>query len=206
MVVDGGCRCPCGCHCSCAWVGRFYFGVGHGDAGAMAVMAAATTSRAIRAGGVRSAGRPSGLLAAGGALLSIPAVGSFAHVSVVPARFYASDWTMLIPVAICVGVGCRIRDAIRRLGFGLAQAVLLICVYSNLWGREVGLGDAYAVLGLWVVLAVGYAVLFWGITSVMRSAVPTRRPGHCTRCGYNLTGNVSGRCPECGTKMQSKRW
>ena len=23
------------------------------------------------------------------------------------------------------------------------------------------------------------------------------RPGHC-RCGYDLTGNVSGRCPECG--------
>ena len=24
-------------------------------------------------------------------------------------------------------------------------------------------------------------------------------PGHCRRCGYDLTGNVSGRCPECGT-------
>ena len=23
-------------------------------------------------------------------------------------------------------------------------------------------------------------------------------PGHCQKCGYNLTGNVSGRCPECG--------
>ena len=25
-------------------------------------------------------------------------------------------------------------------------------------------------------------------------------PGHC-RCGYNLTGNVSGVCPECGTEI-----
>ncbi|MBP7748089.1 MAG: hypothetical protein KA383_18400 [Phycisphaerae bacterium] len=25
-----------------------------------------------------------------------------------------------------------------------------------------------------------------------------RRPGFCERCGYDLTGNVSGRCPECG--------
>jgi hypothetical protein len=24
------------------------------------------------------------------------------------------------------------------------------------------------------------------------------RTGHCQRCGYNLTGNVSGRCSECG--------
>ena len=23
-------------------------------------------------------------------------------------------------------------------------------------------------------------------------------PGHCQKCGYNLTGNVSGICPECG--------
>ena len=23
-------------------------------------------------------------------------------------------------------------------------------------------------------------------------------PGHCQQCGYNLTGNVSGKCPECG--------
>lgn len=26
-------------------------------------------------------------------------------------------------------------------------------------------------------------------------------PGHCQKCGYNLTGNVSGICPECGTNV-----
>ncbi len=25
------------------------------------------------------------------------------------------------------------------------------------------------------------------------------QPGHCQKCGYNLTGNTSGKCPECGT-------
>lgn len=30
-----------------------------------------------------------------------------------------------------------------------------------------------------------------------------RRPGHCRQCGYNLTGNVSGRCPECGAEVTS---
>jgi len=25
--------------------------------------------------------------------------------------------------------------------------------------------------------------------------------GHCQQCGYDLTGNVSGRCPECGTAV-----
>jgi hypothetical protein len=27
-------------------------------------------------------------------------------------------------------------------------------------------------------------------------------PGFCRRCGYNLTGNVSGICPECGTPVK----
>ncbi len=27
------------------------------------------------------------------------------------------------------------------------------------------------------------------------------RTGHCLKCGYDLTGNVSGVCPECGTKI-----
>lgn len=27
------------------------------------------------------------------------------------------------------------------------------------------------------------------------------RSGHCTQCGYNLFGNVSGCCPECGTPI-----
>jgi len=26
-------------------------------------------------------------------------------------------------------------------------------------------------------------------------------PGHCQECGYNLTGNVSGVCPECGERI-----
>jgi hypothetical protein len=28
-------------------------------------------------------------------------------------------------------------------------------------------------------------------------------PGHCRTCGYDLTGNVSGLCPECGTRSAS---
>lgn len=30
----------------------------------------------------------------------------------------------------------------------------------------------------------------------------TRRiPGFCRKCGYNLTGNTTGRCPECGATV-----
>ncbi len=29
-------------------------------------------------------------------------------------------------------------------------------------------------------------------------------PGHCQDCGYDLTGNVSGRCPECGEQIHTR--
>lgn len=28
-------------------------------------------------------------------------------------------------------------------------------------------------------------------------------PGHCSKCGYNLYGNVTGTCPECGCATKS---
>ena len=39
-----------------------------------------------------------------------------------------------------------------------------------------------------------------GAKFVGRSKLPPR-PGVCALCGYNLTGNVSGRCPECGWRI-----
>jgi hypothetical protein len=30
------------------------------------------------------------------------------------------------------------------------------------------------------------------------------RPGHCRRCGYDLTGTQSGRCPECGQAFRCR--
>lgn len=36
-----------------------------------------------------------------------------------------------------------------------------------------------------------------------RNHLLTSRPGHfCIECGYDLTGNVSGRCPECGEEVR----
>jgi hypothetical protein len=55
--------------------------------------------------------------------------------------------------------------------------------------------DGAAVLPYWLLLlpiALPTAVLWWRD----RRRFPA---GHCAKCGYNLTGNVSGRCPECGS-------
>jgi hypothetical protein len=41
------------------------------------------------------------------------------------------------------------------------------------------------------------------LASVLGFVLPRRRPmtGHCQECDYDLTGNISGRCPECGTPV-----
>jgi len=38
--------------------------------------------------------------------------------------------------------------------------------------------------------------------SRLRYAGLRRQLGLCVRCGYDLTGNVSGVCPECGTPIE----
>ena len=50
---------------------------------------------------------------------------------------------------------------------------------------------------LWVpfmILAIPTALLWWRD----RQRIPA---GRCQKCGYDLTGNVSGRCPECGESL-----
>jgi len=52
------------------------------------------------------------------------------------------------------------------------------------------------VLPLWmpfVILAIPTVLLWWRDCR----SIP---PGHCQQCGYDLTGNVSGVCPECGVR------
>jgi hypothetical protein len=51
------------------------------------------------------------------------------------------------------------------------------------------IGGASALPGLWC--------LAWGARRVRRRRLA--RGNRCTRCGYDLTGNESGVCPECGT-------
>ena len=44
---------------------------------------------------------------------------------------------------------------------------------------------------LFLLIALPTGWLFW-------SDHKRKKPGHCPSCGYSLTGNTSGTCPECG--------
>lgn len=60
----------------------------------------------------------------------------------------------------------------------------------------------------------GFAVRvpLWGLAGVLGFASWTirylcprhRDPARCGECGYDLTGNVSGRCPECGIATEQR--
>lgn len=59
-----------------------------------------------------------------------------------------------------------------------------------------------AYVPLWIVFvvaAVPTGVLWW---RDRRRILPV----HCEKCGYDLTGNVSGRCPECGMDLRPAGW
>lgn len=64
-----------------------------------------------------------------------------------------------------------------------------------------GTGGFVVVIPLWHVLC-----LYLGATLVTYFRHRGLRvPGHCPQCNYNLTGNTSGSCPECGAEVADLR-
>lgn len=69
---------------------------------------------------------------------------------------------------------------------------------------QLGVGDDGS---LAAVAATGLAAA-WALVrayaGVARGYVRAELPGVCRGCGYDLTGNASGTCPECGTAATAK--
>jgi hypothetical protein len=83
---------------------------------------------------------------------------------------FTTDQMLTVPVSVA------------QSGYGLSR--------WNGWGGEFW---RYLELPLYAVFAAAAIPTLF----VWRFWPKPVKPGHC-RCGYDLTGNVSGRCPECG--------
>ena len=47
---------------------------------------------------------------------------------------------------------------------------------------------------------VSWSIRWWRWSRVMANREVLERQGRCPSCAYDLTGNVSGVCPECGAR------
>lgn len=58
------------------------------------------------------------------------------------------------------------------------------------------------VSGIWLLAMLVGIITFFYSRRVDRP-LQWAKAGRCRMCGYDLTGNVTGRCPECGTVCES---
>lgn len=78
----------------------------------------------------------------------------------------------------------------------------LVSIVLFLWVATIRLGHVDSFIAIAFVVGGIYSfgmALVVGIPFLIRRRKPPL--GHCQKCGYDLTGNESGTCPECGTKI-----
>jgi hypothetical protein len=81
----------------------------------------------------------------------------------------------------------------------------------SMWALLRGFADGLAITAVLVACApvivvvapaAGVFALLWWLMDPLK-ADRRRRLGLCVGCGYDLTGNVSGVCPECGPRRSN---
>lgn len=102
----------------------------------------------------------------------------------------ASTWLIVIAPALVAG------PMRRELGqVAMAAALLALLAWSADPERR-----AFASLPSlnWVFIASSGGLFIGLLSALLPVRAPHRRPDRCPTCHYDLTGNVSGTCPECG--------
>ncbi len=111
-------------------------------------------------------------------------------------------------IALVAGTLRRGRRYFRRhwyfvAGYYALETALIVGMFW--WSRTVAWPHEQPVplmCTFGVVAIIGGPIL--ALTLITRtSAARQYREGACQECGYDLTGNVSGRCPECGTQTST---
>ena len=79
------------------------------------------------------------------------------------------------------------------------------------WSTGPASQDFHLWTAKWLIVGVtvrSYPTWMFLVATLIPTALAWRRlrrpvPGHCRKCGYNLTGNVTGKCSECGTTFET---
>ena len=111
----------------------------------------------------------------------------------------------LVSVTLVGAIALRTSGKQRPLLYALA----LLASFSWLLARSVGHAPGSPVLGLIreviaPITHIGILVVLWTY-SVLHRRVMGDKSALCDECGYNLTGNITGRCSECGTAFDLSR-
>ena len=124
----------------------------------------------------------------------------------------------------CMIIILLLTSLVRTYGYSrpnrtinISGGSLFIISSRHLWGKRAGwywkdweggmacwlpkVRTKGAFTGFSVPLWIPFVVVFVPSFLAWRSS-RKRRPGYCRRCSYDLTGNESGVCPECGTKVE----
>lgn len=106
----------------------------------------------------------------------------------------------LLFVASVVMLFLHMKGMGKKLAAGsiVSLFVAVLCFMGALRGRNM---EAISLVGLLGGLVAAWACGLAAVDSWYRGQLVTL-PGVCISCGYNLTGNVSGVCPECGTPIE----
>jgi hypothetical protein len=113
-------------------------------------------------------------------------------------------WSLWILVSFCLGLSTRRLAKVAAISFILWR--LFLDLFVGVWfyfAFKEALPAAARpqnLFGLdtWVIPTVLTILFGFAAWSLGRRLNRRSEPGHCLRCGYDLTGNVSGICPECG--------
>jgi hypothetical protein len=103
---------------------------------------------------------------------------------------------MVSPTGFSVITGRGRHESTIPPGWHIGESRVSWFFRQHMYVARAGRTDIF--LPAWLVLSI--VAVPTGLAWILdrRRRVP---PGGCTNCGYDLTGNVSGRCPECGHQV-----
>ena len=116
------------------------------------------------------------------------------------AWFALSTTLSILGWSYVLGVRPKVRgnQSRQHIQFGLLPAAIACAATYFAVRRALPPGALVSVATFCIAWA---ALSMW----MWRRARRLNLQGHCSTCGYNLVGNVSGICPECGERVDRKR-